>query len=537
MSILLFSAALAAQPYLNDDNVSAFRTADVAGDFNQEVIARTSNGIRVYVRNGTELIDSNFTAVSGTRGFDLGDMDGDGDIDIVVTTNTEVVLLDNTNGAFTTQVLQTLTVQPQTLRVGDVDGDGDADIVYTHYSPYSCQYLDNDGGTFNQRLLTDDYISGPRDLAIEDFDGDGINEVAFNDTQRRSIRIFGWDGTAFPLEENVGTNGVTVDMEIADLDGDGLPDIVAGSNSPNVAWLSNSPTGFGSPMFLDDTRTHFQVELADLDADGLMDVVSLNGADVEWHRNLGDGSFADMQVVHTGDVSYSSLYAADLDDDGFGDFLVRRSDDRFEWLVFDASDCLVFGDTDLDGICDDVDLCAGDDTTGDDDGDGFCGDLDLCEGDDLIGDTDADGICNDVDTCPNGTLFPDTDRDGFCDNVDLCLGDNRGGDTDADGFCDSFMEASPIGRGRVELTMVNAPPGNPVAFFTAAATGPEFCSDAYPVCIDLDAPTLLGVETADNTARASLIVPMSDLSAPPELYFQAVWFAPGAGDSTPVFTP
>ena len=46
-------------------------------------------------------------------------------------------------------------------------------------------------------------------------------------------------------------------------------------------------------------------------------------------------------------------------------------------------------DADQDAVCDDVDLCVGDNAIGDLDGDGSCNDRDLCTGYDPSGDSDA----------------------------------------------------------------------------------------------------------------------------------------------------
>jgi hypothetical protein len=96
------------------------------------------------------------------------------------------------------------------------------------------------------------------------------------------------------------------------------------------------------------------------------------------------------------------------------------------------------GDADADGICDDTDLCAGDDATGDADADGVCDDTDLCAGDDATGDADADGVCDDTDLCTGDDATGDADADGICDDLDDCYGDNASGDTDADGICDDL---------------------------------------------------------------------------------------------------
>ena len=81
----------------------------------------------------------------------------------------------------------------------------------------------------------------------------------------------------------------------------------------------------------------------------------------------------------------------------------------------------MLGDSDGDGICNDLDQCLGNDALGDSDGDGSCDDTDLCVGNDGSGDSDGDGVCNDQDPCPFDA-GDDADNDGLCDDVDLCPG-------------------------------------------------------------------------------------------------------------------
>jgi 6-phosphogluconolactonase (cycloisomerase 2 family) len=96
------------------------------------------------------------------------------------------------------------------------------------------------------------------------------------------------------------------------------------------------------------------------------------------------------------------------------------------------------GDGDGDGVCDDLDACTGDDATGDPDGDGVCTDLDICFGDDATGDGDMDGVCDDLDICLGDDATGDPDGDGICSDLDLCLGDDATGDGDGDGVCDDL---------------------------------------------------------------------------------------------------
>ena len=146
----------------------------------------------------------------------------------------------------------------------------------------------------------------------------------------------------------------------------------------------------------------------------------------------------------------------DIVGDGFSPFVLTGeiTPCDCDGSVFD--DCGVCGgvgvDSDIDGICDDEDICPND-PDNDADGDGICGDLDLCEGfDDSIdtdgdsipdqcddcpidqdNDIDGDGICGNEDPCPNDP-FNDADNDTVCGDVDICPNDSFN-DIDGDGIC------------------------------------------------------------------------------------------------------
>ena len=118
-----------------------------------------------------------------------------------------------------------------------------------------------------------------------------------------------------------------------------------------------------------------------------------------------------------------------------------------------VNNCPAEDDMDSDGVCDDVDLCMGNDATGDSDGDGICDNLDLCTGDDATGDSDGDGVCDSDDRCPNGSDVYDGDGDGFAEGCD-CRDDDptifpEAGDLYGDGIdsdCDGFdCEAGTYG--------------------------------------------------------------------------------------------
>jgi hypothetical protein len=159
------------------------------------------------------------------------------------------------------------------------------------------------------------------------------------------------------------------------------------------------------------------------------------------------------------------LDSPDADGDGFGDHcdLCEGND--------------VTGDTDQDLICDDLDEDKDGDGCADvadpapllfsldPDGDHLGADCDLCNGQDSTGDTDSDGLCDDIDQdddgdgCVDGAdpaalaFSPDSDVDTFGDDCDLCNGDDATFATEMMPRVTPIWMASAIKLMRIKMAM------------------------------------------------------------------------------------
>ena len=145
-------------------------------------------------------------------------------------------------------------------------------------------------------------------------------------------------------------------------------------------------------------------------------------------------------------------------------FMVACASDEPAPIDPDVPAPVACDDIDGDGVCDEDDVCEGDDATGDADGDGICDDRDACTGDDAQGDIDQDGTCDDLDLCEGDDATGDEDGDGLCGDLDPCLGDNATGDADGDGRCADVDECD-------DRFNPNAEPICNVLFVSETATG------------------------------------------------------------------
>jgi hypothetical protein len=243
---------------------------------------------------------------------------------------------------------------------------------------------------------------------------------------------------------------ITITYE-ADIDGDGVPDstdvcpydaATVDLNHDGCQDAVVDTDGDGLPDASD--ACPLEAPVTDTDGDGCEDVVDSD------NDGVADGADQCPHVPAVLDTNHNGCQ----DCSGYE----RSGDNDLDGYCNDVDLCWgddATGDPDADWLCGDLDACpteprvtndfngngcedcTGDDTTGDHDGDSFCDDVDLCVGSDPSGDEDLDGICLSDDACFGDDTTGDSDGDSFCDDVDLCVGWDQSGDTDLDGVCNS----------------------------------------------------------------------------------------------------
>jgi CO dehydrogenase/acetyl-CoA synthase epsilon subunit len=368
---------------------------DLDGDGDLDLVVGGFYGSLRYFENTGDASTPAFAEATGTAnpfdGIDVGslsspdlvDLDGDGDLDAVVGERFgSLRYFENTGGTSSPAFAEaTFTANPfASIGVGyfsspnlvDLDGDGDLDLVVGELYG-SLRYYENTGDTsspafaeatgtanpfagivFDDRIV--EFNSSP---ALVDLDGDGDLDAVvgenggslryFENTGDTSSPAFGATGTASPLASiDVGDYS---SPDLVDLDGDGDLDAVVGESYGSLQYFENtgdtsSPafaevTGTANPFADIDVGDQSSPDLVDLDGDGDLDLVvgELHGS-LRYYENTGDTStpaFAEATLTANpfagiGVGSWTSPDLVDLDGDGDFDAVVGENSGNLRYF-------------------------------------------------------------------------------------------------------------------------------------------------------------------------------------------------------------
>jgi hypothetical protein len=255
---------------------------DVDGDGDPDVVISThrdSLTTRVYL-NGAQ---ADFSELEGAFETNIGfsveliDLDGDGDLDAVGDGKSATHLYLNNGSGYFTPSEATL---PLAAVWGDLDFDGDVDaFIKQDGIGYSVQ-MNNGQGSFSQQWSFDDN-SAMRlgDMTIGDVDRDGDLDVISTNghfqTTSYPVRVFLNDGTGHFTDSGQQLSVVSdAGLALDDLDGDGDLDLVMTNYmEPCQIWLNNGSGRFEDSGFrFGDDEYYRHVHLGDLDGDGDIDI-------------------------------------------------------------------------------------------------------------------------------------------------------------------------------------------------------------------------------------------------------------------------
>ena len=279
------------------------------------------------------------------------DLDRDGRMDVIAcddNANTVVWLRQTEPGVFVESVLASGLAAPVHVEAVDIDGDGDLDLLVACMGQVmpsndkigSVVILENDGHQHFTKHVIIENISRVTDVRAGDFNGDGKLDLA--------VGQFGYDQGEIRWLENLGNwefkshillnRSGTVNLCVADMNGDHTPDIVAvvSQEWEEIYLFENDGHGnFTNKIIYGSTNEDYGssgISLCDLNRDGRPDILYSNGDGfdyaapgarpwhgVQWLENLGQGNFR-FHRISDFPGAYSPI-GVDLDGDGATDIV------------------------------------------------------------------------------------------------------------------------------------------------------------------------------------------------------------------------
>jgi hypothetical protein len=279
----------------------------------------------------------------------IGDVNGDGRNDVVMTTSFDVdpdndyklfVFLQNASGGLDPPIKYTTSgtydCRPRTVAIGDVNHDGRTDVVVGNSGCTIEVFLQNASGGIDPgatHVTTDSYR-----VKIADFNHDGLLDIVGIGQSNSSLSIWhqAADGT---LNAPVGyqvTHTGDDDLDVGDVNNDGRTDIIVKNGgigmvpAPNIALLTQKPNGtLNDPQYYSLSPwkdTIAGVAVGDVNGDGLNDVA------VAYEGNSPYSQIAVFLQNAEGTLNPALMYGsrngleaveiADVDNDGRADIIV-----------------------------------------------------------------------------------------------------------------------------------------------------------------------------------------------------------------------
>jgi hypothetical protein len=349
--------------------------ADLNGDGLLDLV--TANSVSGDVALFFQTAPGRFPAVpdltrpaGGPTDVELADLNGDGLLDLVSASPDQGLLFVYfQTGAGQLPAVPDLllgsgatTSGVEAVAAADLDDDGRLDLVCANRdSARLAVFFQSAPGQFP--TVPDLSLGGAqsattkRFVRVADVDGDGRLDLVTSNRDGRTLKVFFQESTGQFSAVTVG--GVVPDpgiwtAAVADLNGDGLQDLVSG----NHKQLFQNPDGDNLTVFFQTAPRQFpaapdltlgstltnrhpaDVEVADLNGDGLLDLIAANEltVDVAVFLQVGPGQFPTSPnlLVDTPGSNLSAVAVADLNGDGRLDFTVasRGTDDLAVQLQF-----------------------------------------------------------------------------------------------------------------------------------------------------------------------------------------------------------
>lgn len=268
------------------------------------------------------------------------DYDLDGDIDLVAleyvqsVADTGAITLYRNDGSatFTRIVLRSDLPVSYQVGAGDLNGDGRPDVVFGKTETTVAYALQQSDGALGTEVLLPATLSSMAGVLLGDMNNDGDLDIVVGNRANgvnAYFSVFSNDGNGvFSAPQNKTTGNFPVVHQLVDMNGDGRLDVVTGESvvGSRAGYYPQLADGtFGSRVVVLPTNTQLNsIRVADINGDGVPDIVAgaiVSNFSLLWSPGLGGGAFGNTIRIDPSHGNMWSLQIGDLDGDGYPDLI------------------------------------------------------------------------------------------------------------------------------------------------------------------------------------------------------------------------
>jgi Bacterial Ig-like domain (group 3)/FG-GAP-like repeat len=331
-----------ASAYLDTDN----NLDVVTGDASPTISVLLGNG------DGTFKPKVNYPGCNTGKALQiiLADFNRDGVTDIALgcsdgTNGGLVINLGKGDGTFQTNPAAYPTGDVAGIAIGDFNGDGLFDIVVTNKSQKNVAFFTGNGdGTFTKEAKTIDTPDLAHGVVVADFNMDTFDDVAYavdtavpNSSLSDLYVALGNGNGTFQIPTAPVASRIGEFLTTGDTNADSFPDVIAasitrppnGNNNigPSLFVLLGQGDGTFQPTATYTSDIPSDPHLADVNGDGIPDIIAGGSTGALVYQGNGDGTFQPYQEPGIGGFALTyAVNAGDYNNDGNADLIGTDAD-------------------------------------------------------------------------------------------------------------------------------------------------------------------------------------------------------------------